>query len=159
MGLARLEFIVNNNIGVHPKAILDFHMRTLAQAERVTKLLAQHGLKRGKNGLRLIMMCEVPSNAILADEFLKFFDGFSIGSDDLTQLALGLDRDSGLELQAADFDEGDPAVQAMLSRAINACRTLRMCLFGIADMPASQKGTCNNDAMSGCTVISNRTRI
>jgi pyruvate,water dikinase len=72
-------------------------------------LLAKNGLKRGENGLRLIMMCEVPSNAILAEEFLEFFDGFSIGSNDLTQLTLGLDRDSGLELLAADFDERDPS--------------------------------------------------
>ncbi|MDB6001275.1 MAG: phosphoenolpyruvate synthase, partial [Rhizobacter sp.] len=71
---------------------------------------------------RLIMMCEIPSNAILAEEFLQFFDGFSIGSNDLTQLTLGLDRDSGLELLARDFDERDPAVKALISRAIAACR-------------------------------------
>ncbi|RYG09170.1 MAG: phosphoenolpyruvate synthase, partial [Burkholderiales bacterium] len=97
-------------------------VRTLGQAEKVTQLLGLHGLKRGEAGLKIIMMCEVPSNAILADEFLQFFDGFSIGSNDLTQLTLGLDRDSGLELLAADFDERDPAVKAMLSRAIKACK-------------------------------------
>jgi pyruvate,water dikinase len=96
-------------------------VRTLGQAERVTQLLAQHGLQRGQDDLKLIMMCEVPSNAILAAEFLQFFDGFSIGSNDLTQLTLGLDRDSGLELLAADFDERDPAVLALLERAIDAC--------------------------------------
>jgi pyruvate,water dikinase len=94
----------------------------LGQAERVTNLLAEQGLKRGVNDLKVIMMCEVPSNAILADDFLKYFDGFSIGSNDLTQLTLGLDRDSGLELLAADFDERDPAVKALLSRAISACK-------------------------------------
>jgi pyruvate, water dikinase len=97
-------------------------VRTLAQAAKVTELLADHGLKRGDNGLQLIMMCEVPSNAILAAQFLEHFDGFSIGSNDLTQLTLGLDRDSGLELLAADFDERDPAVKALLSQAIAACR-------------------------------------
>jgi pyruvate,water dikinase len=97
-------------------------VRTLAQAEKVTRLLAEHGLKRGDNGLQLIMMCEVPSNAILASAFLEHFDGFSIGSNDLTQLTLGLDRDSGLELLSADFDERDPAVKALLEQAISACR-------------------------------------
>jgi pyruvate,water dikinase len=97
-------------------------VRTLGQAEQVVTLLGKNGLKRGENGLRLIMMCEVPSNAILADEFLEFFDGFSIGSNDLTQLTLGLDRDSGLALLAKDFDERDPAVKALLSMAIKACR-------------------------------------
>jgi hypothetical protein len=91
-------------------------VRTLGQAEKVVGLLAKNGLKRGENGLRLIMMCEVPSNAILAEEFLEYFDGFSIGSNDLTQLTLGLDRDSGMALLAADFDERDPAVKALLSR-------------------------------------------
>jgi pyruvate,water dikinase len=96
-------------------------VRTLKQAERVTKLLADTGLKRGQDDLKLIMMCEIPSNAILADEFLEFFDGFSIGSNDLTQLTLGLDRDSGLELLAADFDERDPAVQGHAVARHQAC--------------------------------------
>jgi pyruvate,water dikinase len=96
-------------------------VRTLGQADKVVKLLAKNGLRRTENGLRLIMMCEVPSNAILAEQFLEYFDGFSIGSNDLTQLTLGLDRDSGMELLAADFDERDPAVKALLSRAIAAC--------------------------------------
>jgi len=221
VGLARLEFIINNNIGVHPKAILDYpnvdadlkkavesvarghasprafyvdkvaegiatiaaafypkpvivrmsdfksneyrkliggsryepeeenpmlgfrgaarYISTLGQAERVTNLLAEHGLKRGVNDLKVIMMCEVPSNAILADDFLKFFDGFSIGSNDLTQLTLGLDRDSGLELLAADFDERDPAVKALLSKAIAAClaqgKYVGICGQGPSDHP------------------------
>jgi len=95
-------------------------VRTLTEAQRVTELLAANGLSRGENGLRLIMMCEVPSNAVLAEQFLEFFDGFSIGSNDLTQLTLGLDRDSGLV--AEGFDERDPAVKHLLVRAITACR-------------------------------------
>jgi len=95
-------------------------VRTLAEAKRVTELLYANGLRRGENALRLIMMCEVPSNAVLAEQFLEFFDGFSIGSNDLTQLTLGLDRDSGLV--AEGFDERDPAVKQLLSRAIAACR-------------------------------------
>jgi pyruvate, water dikinase len=114
-------------------------VRTLKQAEKVIALIAKNGLVRGENGLRLIMMCEVPSNAILADEFLEYFDGFSIGSNDLTQLTLGLDRDSGMALLAADFDERDPAVLAMLSRAIRACRAqgkyVGICGQGPSDHP------------------------
>ncbi len=114
-------------------------VRTLKQAERVTQLLADHGLKRGVDDLKVIMMCEVPSNAILAEEFLQFFDGFSIGSNDLTQLTLGLDRDSGLELLAADFDERDPAVKALLTRAISAClsnsKYVGICGQGPSDHP------------------------
>jgi pyruvate,water dikinase len=97
-------------------------VRTVRQAERVTQMLAERGLKRGVDGLRLIMMCEVPSNAILAEQFLEYFDGMSIGSNDLTQLTLGLDRDSGLAQLTQDFDERDPAVKALISRAIAACR-------------------------------------
>ncbi|MEY2803357.1 MAG: hypothetical protein RL657_693 [Pseudomonadota bacterium] len=114
-------------------------IRTLSQAERVVALLSQHGLERGKDDLKLIMMCELPSNAILADEFLRHFDGFSIGSNDLTQLTLGLDRDSGMELLAADFDERDPAVQAMLDRSIQAClkqgKYVGICGQGPSDHP------------------------
>ena len=114
-------------------------VRTLGQAKKVTELLAAQGLKRGHNGLKIIMMCEVPSNAILAEEFLAYFDGFSIGSNDLTQLTLGLDRDSGLELLAADFDERDPAVQALIKRAIDACRAqgkyVGICGQGPSDHP------------------------
>ncbi len=103
---------VRNDMGLTNVQVMVPFVRTLGQADKVTQLLANHGLKRGVDGLKLIMMCEVPSNAILADEFLEFFDGFSIGSNDLTQLTLGLDRDSGLELLAQDFDERDPAVKA-----------------------------------------------
>jgi pyruvate,water dikinase len=114
-------------------------VRTLGQAEKVVNLLGKNGLKRGENGLRVIMMCEVPSNAILADQFLEYFDGFSIGSNDLTQLTLGLDRDSGLELLAADFDERDPAVKALISLAINACKRqgkyIGICGQGPSDHP------------------------
>jgi pyruvate,water dikinase len=114
-------------------------VRTLGQAEKVIALLAKYGLKRGENGLRVIMMCEIPSNAILAEQFLEHFDGFSIGSNDLTQLTLGLDRDSGMELLAKDFDERDPAVKAMLSLAIKACRAqgkyIGICGQGPSDNP------------------------
>lgn len=115
----------------------------------MTELLAENGLKRGENGLQLIMMCEVPSNAILADEFLEYFDGFSIGSNDLTQLTTGLDRDSGLELLAADFDERDPAVKKMLSRAIKACRDqnkyVGICSQGPSDHPDFAKWLADED--------------
>jgi pyruvate,water dikinase len=112
---------VRDEMGLTNVQLMVPFVRTLGQAKAVTELLATKGLKRGENALKIIMMCEVPSNAILADEFLSYFDGFSIGSNDLTQLTLGLDRDSGLELLAADFDERDPAVKAMLTRAIDAC--------------------------------------
>jgi len=112
---------VRNDMGLTNVEIMVPFVRTLGQAEKVVNLLGKNGLKRGENGLRLIMMCEVPSNAILAERFLEFFDGFSIGSNDLTQLTLGLDRDSGMELLAADFDERDPAVKALLKLAISAC--------------------------------------
>ena len=101
-------------------------VRTLEQARRVVAMLAERGLRRaadgGSDGLRVIMMCEIPSNALLAEQFLEYFDGMSIGSNDLTQLTLGLDRDSGLELLSRDFDERDPAVAALIARAIAACR-------------------------------------
>lgn len=130
---------VREEMGLTNVELMVPFVRTLGQAAKVIDLLAQNGLKRGENGLRVIMMCEVPSNAILAEEFLEYFDGFSIGSNDLTQLTLGLDRDSGLELLAADFDERDPAVKAMLSRAIAACRKLNkyvgICGQGPSDHP------------------------
>ena len=112
---------VRDEMGLTNVEIMVPFVRTVDQARRVIELLAQNGLVRGENGLRIIMMCEVPSNAILADEFLEYFDGFSIGSNDMTQLTLGLDRDSGMELLAADFDERDAAVKFMLNRAIQAC--------------------------------------
>jgi pyruvate,water dikinase len=117
---------VRSDMGLTNVEIMVPFVRTVKQAATVARMLADRGLKRaaegGKDGLRLIMMCEVPSNAILADQFLEHFDGMSIGSNDLTQLTLGLDRDSGLEQLANDFDERDPAVKAMISRAITACR-------------------------------------
>ncbi|MDB5882546.1 MAG: phosphoenolpyruvate synthase [Ramlibacter sp.] len=137
---------VRNEMGLVNVQVMVPFVRTLGQADRVTKLLAEQGLKRGEGGdgsaeskLKIIMMCEVPSNAILADQFLEYFDGFSIGSNDLTQLTLGLDRDSGLELLAADFDERDPAVKAMLSRSIKAClaqgKYVGICGQGPSDHP------------------------
>ena len=130
---------VRSDMGLTNVQVMVPFVRTLKQAERVTQLLAQHGLKRGENELKIIMMCEVPSNAILANEFLQFFDGFSIGSNDLTQLTLGLDRDSGLELLSADFDERDPAVKVLLKQAIDACKAqgkyVGICGQGPSDHP------------------------
>ena len=112
-------------------------VRTLKEAKGVTELLAENGLARGDKGLRHIMMCELPSNAVLADEFLEYFDGFSIGSNDMTQLTLGLDRDSGLV--AEGFDERNPAVKAMLKMAITACKKqgkyVGICGQGPSDHP------------------------
>ncbi|NYE22067.1 pyruvate,water dikinase [Pigmentiphaga litoralis] len=130
---------VREDMGLTNVEIMIPFVRTLKQAEKVIGLLGENGLKRGENGLRVIMMCEVPSNAVLAEQFLEYFDGFSIGSNDLTQLTLGLDRDSGLELLAADFDERDPAVQALLKQAISAClkagKYVGICGQGPSDHP------------------------
>ena len=130
---------VRHDMGLSNVEIMVPFVRTLGQAKRVTDMLAEHGLKRGDNGLRVIMMCEIPSNAILAEQFLEYFDGMSIGSNDLTQLTLGLDRDSGLEVLAQDFDERDPAVKALISRAIAACRAtgkyIGICGQGPSDHP------------------------
>jgi len=130
---------VRGEMGLTNVQVMVPFVRTLKQAERVTQLLAEHGLVRGENDLKLIMMCEVPTNAILADRFLQFFDGFSIGSNDLTQLTLGLDRDSGMELLAADFDERDPAVTTLIEQAIKAClaqgKYIGICGQGPSDHP------------------------
>ena len=130
---------VRDDMGLTNVQVMVPFVRTLGQAQRVTDLLAAHGLKRGENDLKIVMMCEVPSNTVLAEEFLRYFDGFSIGSNDLTQLTLGLDRDSGMELLAADFDERDPAVQALLERAIAACKAqgkyVGICGQGPSDHP------------------------
>ena len=130
---------VREDMGLTNVQVMVPFVRTLAQAERVTGLLADKGLKRGVNDLKVIMMCEIPSNAVLAKQFLQYFDGFSIGSNDLTQLTLGLDRDSGLELLAHDFDERDPAVKAMLTMAIGACKAegkyVGICGQGPSDHP------------------------
>ena len=112
-------------------------VRTVGEARRVTELLAENGLERGENGLRLIMMCELPTNALLADQYLEYFDGMSIGSNDLTQLTLGLDRDSGL---IADlFDERDEAVRMLIKMAIDACKKegkyIGICGQGPSDHP------------------------
>lgn len=111
---------VRNDMGFQNIEIMVPFVRTLKEAKAVSILLANNGLKRGENGLRHIMMCELPSNAVLADDFLEYFDGFSIGSNDMTQLTLGLDRDSGLI--ANSFDERNPAVKAMIKMAITACK-------------------------------------
>jgi pyruvate,water dikinase len=111
--------------------------RTLGEADAVISLLRANGLERGKNGLRIIMMCEIPSNALLAEEFLEYFDGFSIGSNDMTQLTLGLDRDSALISNL--FDERNPAVKKILALAIKACREkgkyVGICGQGPSDYP------------------------
>ena len=128
---------VRNELGLTNVEIMVPFVRTLGEAENVVQLLADNGLRRGEDGLRLIMMCELPSNAVLAEEFLRFFDGFSIGSNDLTQLTLGLDRDSGLV--AGSFDERDAAVKALLEMAIRACRKqgkyVGICGQGPSDHP------------------------
>ncbi len=134
---------VRDQMGLTNVEIMVPFVRTLGQAKAVIGMLADRGLKRaadgGTDGLKIIMMCEVPSNAILAEQFLEHFDGMSIGSNDLTQLTLGLDRDSGMELLAKDFDERDPAVKAMISRAIRACvaagKYVGICGQGPSDHP------------------------
>jgi pyruvate,water dikinase len=112
-------------------------VRTVAEAREVTQLLAQNGLQRGAAGLQIIMMCELPTNALLADEYLQYFDGMSIGSNDMTQLTLGLDRDSAVVARL--FDERDAAVRKLLSMAISACRKhgkyIGICGQGPSDHP------------------------
>ncbi len=128
---------VRGELGLVNVELMVPFVRTVEEARRVTELLAKNGLRRGENGLRIVMMCELPSNAILAEAFLEHFDGFSIGSNDLTQLTLGLDRDSGLVAEA--FDERDAAVKALLSAAIQACRKhgkyVGICGQGPSDHP------------------------
>ena len=128
---------VRNEMGLTNVEIMVPFVRTLGEASQVVDLLAENGLSRGENGLRVIMMCELPSNAILAEEFLEFFDGFSIGSNDLTQLTLGLDRDSGIIAHL--FDERNPAVKKLLSNAIQACnkagKYIGICGQGPSDHP------------------------
>ncbi len=128
---------VRDEIGLTNVELMVPFVRTVGEAAEVIELLRANGLERGKNGLRIIMMCEIPSNALLADQFLEYFDGFSIGSNDLTQLTLGLDRDSGLV--ADRFDERDPAVKALLAQAITACRAagkyVGICGQGPSDHP------------------------
>lgn len=128
---------VREDMGLTNVEVMIPFVRTVAEASQVITVLKAHGLERGKNGLRIIMMCELPSNALLANEFLEYFDGFSIGSNDLTQLTLGLDRDSGLV--ASQFDERDGAVKALLHMAISACKKqgkyIGICGQGPSDHP------------------------
>ena len=129
--------MVRDSMGLTNVELMVPFVRTLNEADAVLDIMKGFGLERGKNGLRIVMMCEIPSNAILADEFLKRFDGFSIGSNDMTQLTLALDRDSGLVMDS--FDERDPAVKRMLSMAIQACRQEKkyvgICGQGPSDFP------------------------
>ena len=111
---------VRNKMGLKNVEIMIPFVRTTSEASKVIELLKENGLERGKDGLRIIMMCELPSNAVIAEEFLEYFDGFSIGSNDLTQLTLGMDRDSGLI--ADGFDERNNAVKSMITMAIDACQ-------------------------------------
>ena len=128
---------VREKMGLSNVKIMIPFVRTVSEAKRVNEILAENGLKRGDNGLQVIMMCELPSNAVLADQFLEHFDGFSIGSNDMTQLTLGLDRDSGLIAHL--FDERNDAVKAMLSMAITACKKANkyvgICGQGPSDHP------------------------
>jgi len=128
---------VRGELGLTNVELMVPFVRTVDEARRVIELLAQNGLRRGEEGLRIVMMCELPSNALLAEAFLEHFDGFSIGSNDLTQLTLGLDRDSGLV--AAEFDERNAAVKALLAMAIRACRKqgkyVGICGQGPSDHP------------------------
>jgi pyruvate,water dikinase len=128
---------VRGELGLTNVELMVPFVRTVQEARGVIELLAKNGLRRGENGLRIVMMCELPSNAVLAEAFLEHFDGFSIGSNDLTQLTLGLDRDSGLVAEA--FDERDPAVKALLAMSIQACRRqgkyVGICGQGPSDHP------------------------
>lgn len=128
---------VRNEMGFTNVEIMVPFVRTVGEAEQVVNLLEEHGLKRGENDLRLIMMCELPANAILAEQFLEYFDGFSVGSNDLTQLTLGLDRDSGIIAHL--FDERNPAILALLENAIKACKKagkyIGICGQGPSDHP------------------------
>jgi len=128
---------VRDTMGLTNVELMIPFVRTIGEAEQVLAIMKEYGLERGKNGLRIVMMCEIPSNAILAEEFLKHFDGFSIGSNDMTQMTLALDRDSGLVMDA--FDERDPAVKRMLQLAIQACRKANkyvgICGQGPSDYP------------------------
>ena len=128
---------VREDMGLRNVKVMIPFVRTVTEAKGVIDLLGQHGLKRGEHDLQVIMMCEIPSNAVAAEAFLEHFDGFSIGSNDMTQLTLGLDRDSSLV--AAGFDERDPAVKKMLTMAITACREqgkyVGICGQGPSDHP------------------------
>jgi len=128
---------VRDEMGLVNVELMIPFVRTLDEAKAVTEIMAANGLKRGENGLRLIMMCEIPSNALIAEQFLHYFDGFSIGSNDLTQLTLGMDRDSGI--LADGFDERNDAVKVLLRMAIQTCNRLGkyvgICGQGPSDHP------------------------
>src|ERR1700691_2878389 len=128
---------VRESMGLRNVQVMVPFVRSVEEARQVTQLLAQNGLERGKDGLTIIMMCELPTNALLADKYLDYFDGMSIGSNDMTQLTLGLDRDSGVIAHL--FDERDPAVKAMMAMAIQACRNAGqyagICGQGASDHP------------------------
>ena len=128
---------VRDTMGLRNVQIMVPFVRTLEEARSVVELLAANGLERGKEDLKLIMMCELPTNALLADRYLEYFDGMSIGSNDMTQLTLGLDRDSAIVAKL--FDERDPAVKALLHMAIAACRKqgkyVGICGQGPSDHP------------------------
>jgi pyruvate,water dikinase len=128
---------VRDEMGFTNVQVMVPFVRTVGEGQAVVELLADNGLRRGVNDLKVVMMCEVPTNALLADDYLEFFDGFSIGSNDMTQLTLGLDRDSALV--ANTFDERDPAVLKLLSMAIEACRRrgkyVGICGQGPSDHP------------------------
>jgi pyruvate, water dikinase len=129
--------VVREEMGLTNVQVMVPFVRTLSEAKQVTELLAQNGLARGQNGLKVIMMCELPTNALLADRYLEHFDGMSIGSNDMTQLTLGLDRDSAIV--AKSFDERDDAVKALLAMAISACKRngkyVGICGQGPSDHP------------------------
>jgi pyruvate,water dikinase len=128
---------VRDEMGLNNVEVMIPFVRTVAEMQAVIATLAENGLRRGENGLRVIMMCEIPSNALLADQFLELVDGYSIGSNDLTQLTLGVDRDSGV--LAGSFDERDLAVKQLISLAIQACRRhgkyIGICGQGPSDHP------------------------
>jgi pyruvate,water dikinase len=128
---------VREDMGLTNVQVMVPFMRTLAEARNVLELLAANGVRRGDNGLQVIMMCELPTNALLAERYLEYFDGMSIGSNDMTQLALGVDRDSAIIAHL--FDERDPAVKALVAMAIQVCRRQRkyigICGQGPSDHP------------------------
>jgi pyruvate,water dikinase len=129
--------VVRDEMGLTNVQVMVPFVRTVKEARQVTGLLAENGLKRAENGLKVIMMCELPTNALLADQYLEYFDGMSIGSNDMTQLTLGLDRDSAIVARL--FDERDDAVKAVLAMAISACRKrgkyIGICGQGPSDHP------------------------
>jgi len=143
---------VRDEMGLTNIEVMVPFVRTVGEARQVIEILAHNGLERGKNGLRIVMMCEIPSNALLADEFLEYFDGFSIGSNDMTQLTLGLDRDSGI--LAGEFDERDPAVKKMLHMAIDACRRNNKCVGICGQGPSDHPDLAEWLADEGITTIS-----